>query len=73
MIYDFTELLWVIFFLLNAVISDIFGKKLYFLHDHLICNMMMLMALVPSKIFFYENELCIIQKKDKSKVMILCF
>ena len=61
------------FFLLNTVISNIFGKKLYLLHYHLISNMMMLMVLVPPKIFFCENELCIIQKKDKSKVMILCF
>ena len=29
------------------------------------------MLLVPLKIFFYENELCITQYKDKSKFMIL--
>ena len=26
-----------------------------------------------TKKIFYENELCIMQDKDKSKVMILCF
>ena len=70
------------FFSSNTVISDSFGKKYIcyiaipffqiFLNVTFISKHDDNAAGATEKIF-HENEFCIIQDNDKSKVMILCF
>ena len=68
----------------NTVISDSFGKNIFVtLTSHLpkFSYMSLLLASYHDDIndvgatekIFYENELCIMQDKGKSKVMTLCF
>ena len=68
----------------NTVISGSFGKNIFVtLTSHVpkFSYVSLLLASYHDDInavgatekIFYENELCIKQDKDKSKVMILCF
>ena len=68
----------------NTVIRGSFGKNIFVTltsHFHKFSYMSLLLASQHDDInavgatekIFYENELCIMQDKDKSKFMIFCF